>query len=227
MANNLTGDYEAVLQLAGRQINGLLATLHQNGVSDDAPLKLLHSADMSIGFPNRHRPDVTAFAEWLNAFEPVRGGNISGELIDHAPAGAAARFRAAFNDLLTSGDIPPAVIRGRAKVQISSVRFSAPSGSTSEVILETAIRAQYTPVPDTNDLPEPIHGEVRASFVVHRTAGPKGWRLVVQPSPDDTKIRFLPALGSGLNSADAATLSEQLRKTLREGFSILPVDLPA
>jgi peroxiredoxin len=30
MSNNLTGDYEAVLQLATRQINGLLGTLHQN-----------------------------------------------------------------------------------------------------------------------------------------------------------------------------------------------------
>ena len=32
MANPLTGDYEAVVQIAIRQINGLLGTLHQNGV---------------------------------------------------------------------------------------------------------------------------------------------------------------------------------------------------
>lgn len=31
MANNLTGDYEAVLQVSVRQINGLLATLRQKG----------------------------------------------------------------------------------------------------------------------------------------------------------------------------------------------------
>ena len=30
MANPLTGDYEAVVQIAIRQINGLLGTLHQN-----------------------------------------------------------------------------------------------------------------------------------------------------------------------------------------------------
>ena len=43
MANNLTGDFEAVVQVSVRQINGMLATLHQNGASNDAPLKLLHS----------------------------------------------------------------------------------------------------------------------------------------------------------------------------------------
>ena len=52
MANNLTGDFEAVVQLAVRQINGLLAALHQNGASDDAPLKLLHSASLRIGDPS-------------------------------------------------------------------------------------------------------------------------------------------------------------------------------
>ena len=43
MANALTGDYEAVLQIAIRQINGLLGTLHQNGATEDAALRLPHS----------------------------------------------------------------------------------------------------------------------------------------------------------------------------------------
>jgi hypothetical protein len=30
MSNSLTGDYEAVLEVAIRQINGVLGTLHQN-----------------------------------------------------------------------------------------------------------------------------------------------------------------------------------------------------
>jgi hypothetical protein len=36
MANNLTGDYEAVLQISVRQINGILATMHQNRMNPDA-----------------------------------------------------------------------------------------------------------------------------------------------------------------------------------------------
>ena len=33
MANNLTGDYEAVVQIRVRKINGILATMHQNKVN--------------------------------------------------------------------------------------------------------------------------------------------------------------------------------------------------
>jgi protein required for attachment to host cells len=38
MPNALTGDYEAVLQIATRQINGVLGTLHQNEASEDAAI---------------------------------------------------------------------------------------------------------------------------------------------------------------------------------------------
>jgi hypothetical protein len=49
MANVLTGDYEPVLQIAIRQINGLLGTLHQNGAMQNAALQLLHSTTGRIG----------------------------------------------------------------------------------------------------------------------------------------------------------------------------------
>jgi hypothetical protein len=56
MANVLTGDYEAVLQIAIRQINGLLGTLHQNGATQDAALKLLHSTTGASEILDADRP---------------------------------------------------------------------------------------------------------------------------------------------------------------------------
>ena len=48
MATNfLTGDYQAVFQIAIRQINALLATLHQNGAASEAAMKLPHTARLS------------------------------------------------------------------------------------------------------------------------------------------------------------------------------------
>lgn len=35
MTNKLTGSYDAVAQISRRQLNGLLASLHQNGASED------------------------------------------------------------------------------------------------------------------------------------------------------------------------------------------------
>ena len=47
MANNLTGDYEAVVQVSVRKINGILSTMHQNKVNahaSDAPPTFEHSS---------------------------------------------------------------------------------------------------------------------------------------------------------------------------------------
>lgn len=55
MANPRTGNREAVAQTSVRLIDGLLASLHQNAVHDDAPLKLIHGATLRIGDP--YRPD--------------------------------------------------------------------------------------------------------------------------------------------------------------------------
>jgi len=49
MANKLTGSYDAVAQISRRQVNGLIASLHQNGASDQPPLRLGHSAVLRVG----------------------------------------------------------------------------------------------------------------------------------------------------------------------------------
>jgi hypothetical protein len=56
VANLLTGDYEVALQIVIRQLNGLLAALHQNGAMQNAVLQLLHSATGRIGDPRLDRP---------------------------------------------------------------------------------------------------------------------------------------------------------------------------
>src|SRR5437868_9166619 len=94
MANNLTGDFEAVVEVSVRQINGLLATLHQSGVSEDAPLPLLHSASLRVGDPRRPRPPVAGdFGEWVLEYQKARGpvglNELGTHLTANAPPGAA------------------------------------------------------------------------------------------------------------------------------------------
>lgn len=51
MANPLTGDFEAVLQVSGRTINRLMATLHQNfGIKPNLPV-FPHSSALRLGDP--------------------------------------------------------------------------------------------------------------------------------------------------------------------------------
>lgn len=230
MANNLTGDFDAVVQLAVRQINELLAALHQNGASDDAPLQLLHSASLRIGDLSVQPADVGAFGDWVLEYQtarpPVDRDDLRTQLTGMAPPGAARMFEDIFGQL-GGIFIPPAVIRGRAKLQLSSATLSLPDGSTSEVTVHVHVRGQYNPDPNTDDLPVPIHGEVQAVFEVHATGSGASRKLLIQPSAQDSKIQFIAAPGSGLSAGDAGAIAAQVRKALRESFILVPVDLPS
>lgn len=237
MANVLTGDYEAALQIAVRQINGLLGTLHQNGAVPGAALMTPHSTTGRIGDPRRRPPDVSVFEDWVVEFQRASPGgglrDIQSELIAAAPPGAArmltdafAALRATFPNRHPPPFPPPDVVRGMVKLQTSSPTITVSAGSSSEITVHANIRAQYYPDPGTTDLPAPIHGEVHAAFEVRRTQTGSGTRLLISPSPQDAKIQFTAAPGSGLSAGQANALAVQVRKVLREQMVLLPVDLP-
>ena len=58
MANKLTGSYDAVAQISRRQLDGLLASLHQNGASDQPPLRLGHNWVFRVGDPKPTTPEL-------------------------------------------------------------------------------------------------------------------------------------------------------------------------
>lgn len=230
MANPLTGDFAAVVQVALRQINGLLATLHQNGADTTAPLKLLHQAHMRVG-ETPPRPDAGAFGDWVVEFQQARGGKSAHDLRPHLVASAPPGLSRAVTNALSVFDhvfeIPPSVVKGSARLQLSTIQISVPPGSTSEVTVQVGVRALYKPQPGTTVLPEPIHGDVHATFEIRRVVSPGGPALRIRPSADDQKIQFVPAAGAGLSIAQAAVLATEIRKAVRHGFTLMPVELPA
>lgn len=235
MANNLTGDFEAVVQIGVAQINGLLATLHQSGVSADAPLPLLHSASFRIGNARPRPPVADPFGDWVLEYQTARGpvglSQLRVHLTGAAPPGAAKAIADLFDkfggDLTPPPPPPPDTVRGRVRAQLSTLTLSVPGGSTSEVIVHSFVRAHYTPDAGTTDLPRPLHGEVRATFEAQLTQSATGKKLLIHPSSEDSKIQFLAAPGTGLSAADVARVSVQVRKAVRESFPLVPVDLPA
>ena len=67
MANKLTGSYDAVAQISRRQLNGLIASLHQNGASDQVPLRLGHNGVLRVGDPKPTAPELCRlrFRNWI------------------------------------------------------------------------------------------------------------------------------------------------------------------
>jgi peroxiredoxin len=241
MANPLTGDYEAVLQVAIRQITGLLGTLHQNGANQDNPMTLPHSETGRIGDPRRRPPvggvltEGGVFADWVTVYQRSasgRGlGDIQTQLIDSAPPGAARMLTDAFAALRANWATvvlppPPDLVRGLVKLQLSAVTIAVPDGSSSEVTVNAAIRARYYPDQGAADLPRPIHGNVQAAFKIRKISTPSGPKLLILPSTEDAKIQFIAAPGSGLSAGDQSTLSVEVRKALRDSMTPAPAALP-
>ncbi len=257
MSNNLTGDYEAVVQVGARQINGLLAVLHQNGarrkgsiggggagllgaLDQDTPdqegarLALLHTASLRVGDPppgSFLEIDTIELADWVAAYhrthEAVPARDLSRHLTSTAPRGAARRMKEVFSRFGRLELVLPETVRGRADVQFSSPTVSLAPGSTSEITVHVRVRALYTPDPGTADLPQPLHGEVQATFEVRPIASATGRSLLIQPSAQDDKIRFLLAPGLAFLTSDVARIETQVRKVVRESIKLPPVDLPA
>jgi len=241
MANLLTGDYEAVLQIATRQIAGLIGTLHQNGANqNNNPMTLPHSESGRIGDPRRGPPyggvltGGGVFADWVSDYQRAgRGGgltNLQTTLIETAPPGAARMLTDAFAALRAEWTVvyppSPGVVRGLVKLQLSSVTVAAPAGSSSEVTVTADVRARYYPDQGAADLPRPIHGTVQAAFRIRRINTFSGPKLLILPSTDDSKIQFIPASGTGLSAGDQNTLSAEVRKALRDSMTPAPAALP-
>jgi peroxiredoxin len=116
------------------------------------------------------------------------------------------------------------------------------------VTVHAHVRAHYYPDAGTTALPAPIHGEVQAVFEIHFVPPPplpvvgvmmapapghlgealigSGGKLVVRPSSDDSKIRFIAAPGGGLSAVEESRIGAEIRKVLRHSIELLPVDLP-
>ncbi len=195
MTNALTGDYEAVFEIAIPQLNGLLGTLHQNGGIQGATLVTPHSETGSLNDRVITLPVSGVFEDWVTGIQRAGPGlgvrDIQNELTAAAPPGAAQMLTDAFAELRAGwGNIPPifGTVSGSFNLQASNVTVTVPNGSSSEVDINVQIRAVYYPNSGTIDLPAPIHGTVQAAFEVSTVYRRRfGIRLVITPSTDNSR----------------------------------------
>lgn len=240
MSNNLTGDYEAVLEVSVRQINGILATFHQNSGEKGKSPHFPHTVpDFRIGKPPKILdPSIASFSKWLaGAVKSVRGAGGSGfmseatpleigaHLAATAPPGVTAELNRNLRDLITARDeaTEAGSVSGLADIQVSTPAISL---ERTRVILHVYVRAQYFPEPGTPALPVPINGEVRVAYEARAVVKNGKNLLQISVPPDDSSIQFFPAPNSGPTQADAdAKIAVHLRKAMRETFQPNPVDL--
>jgi len=232
--NNLTGDHEAVLQLSVRQLNGILATLHQRAMYPDASPTFPHSGTIRVGDPPLLQGvEALRYGRWVmdtaKAMTMPAGASkteVRTLLGGHAPPGLMPMFERAWTELDLSVAQPPpsGAVRGWADFQLANPTVSLPAGAVSEVTVHAWVRAIYRPDPGTAALPAPIHGEVRARYTVRPVMRAGGQRVLrARPSSDDAQIEFIPA--APLSAADTQTLLKHIRQALRTRFTPMDVEL--
>src|SRR5262245_9064393 len=237
MANKLTGSYDAVALISRRQLNGLLASLQQNGAGDQPPLRLGHNGVLRVGDPKPTKPELVRlrFRNWIRNFQSAGGpsnlDDFRARLAVNAPPGAAKMMEEEFSKLLKGRPErqPSKKPRGRVKLQLSSPTIILADGATSEATLLTDVRAHYDPDSGAGEIAaadHPLHGEVRAAFELSVLSSASGRKLSVRPSSKDSKIEFIAAAGTGLTGAEVSRISGEVRDIVREKFTPQPVDLP-
>ena len=239
MTNYLTGDYDAILQVSPRLLDGLLATLHQNAAHEDAPLKLPHSGVLRVGDPQdsiRVADTLGALGRWMRENKLVgrvgSGQTLREELASMAPPGARRVLKDKLS-ILERGQPsspPPGIVRGTVKLQLSTPTIGLTAGSTFEVNIRADVRAHYYPDSGAIEMAaprHPLHGNVDAVFELRTLSTATGRKLSIRPSAHDDKIRFMAAPGTGLTAEEVARVTATVRATVRERFTPLPVDLPS
>src|SRR5262245_49273487 len=229
MANPLTGDFDAAVEVHVEALNRILATLHQKKAFEGASPSLLHSITARIGDVPKDPKLELARAFVLRNFGEATADRaaLTDEILARVQTGLVNVRRTLLNIAKTvTADDPSGsrgvvhamlpelfVVRGTAKVQISTLRVTFPEGTTSEATVHCDIRALYIPDPGTAALPAPIHGEVQVGFVVkHDPKGEKGQPVLeVEVTSDDGKIQFIPADGTSLTFAETKLIASQIR----------------
>ena len=241
MSNNLTGFFDVVVEVRVGAVNRVLATLHQKGAVKEASPKFLHSFTARVGDTPKHPQFELAEDFLLEAlgYKSEDMVNLSGAVlgeIQQQVVGLQTSLRKIAQETATDDadlqvvDQLPwlTTVRGTAKVQVSTLTISLPEGSTSELTVHSDIRALYRPDPETMTFPEPIHGELQATFVVMYVPGSGGGSatLEVGISEDKKKVVFVPDPATNVTQAEAKLISRQIWRFARTKFEEMSVELP-
>jgi hypothetical protein len=226
MANPLTGQFDAAMQISVQRINGLLATMHQNRWErEQNPNSKLatfpHTAKIRLGpVPFHLDPALLHIATWMQNRQGEKPGNmpdvndsgISSFLSSLPPDTAAALMEHFVKWHSAATAATDSIARGLAEVQISAPYITLANGDMNEVTVHVFVRARYLADTPSHLLPEYIHGEVRIGYEMKR----EGNSLKVVPSEDDSKISFIS--NTTIAQVVTAAITKEVTLLVRERF---------
>ncbi len=167
MSNALTGDLEAFLQVSGKTIRRLLASIHQQGGSPTGLPTFPHSAFFRIG-------------DGAAQVDGVRGSV-------------------------------------RAQIAVPAVQFA--NDARDRFTIRTWVRARYLADTATTPLPEFVHGELRADYIVDEIRDTQRGGDLLTAKVDPDSVLFTSA---GPDTSADAEITRQALFLLQTRFQMRP-----
>ena len=230
MANDLTGDFDVVVEFSVTAADRVLAAMHANE-------RFLHSLSLRVDdnpppgskFP---RPSIGGSTDVFG--DPVVNHKKIG-LSNSLPAQPTAsnplfwvRGNTVVNPNLGDATVSPVVpshLQGRAQLQLSPPMIEVPDASGTNVRLRMEVMSRYFPDPQTSPAVEFVHGELLIVAPVSQFASNAARMVEIDIKSDQVITNFNPLWTNRLLSPeDLAGINLLIRNAIKTGF--LPSSTP-
>ena len=231
MANTLTGDFDAVIQLPYYTVNRILAAMHQTG-------RFLHSISARIDDnPHPTRPRWPVIVGSVDAFGDVVANQRQVGRPNPFPGPSAVTNPVAsrLGVLLNPGqlvfappEIIPSHISGTVQAQLFPPTVIIPQGAGSNVTITINLIARFFPDKGTAPLAEFMRGNLQITAPLTKIVS-GGVRVVdIDFNADEATINFTPTYTSSpLSAEDLAGINLCIKNGLQTSFLPSTVNLPA
>ena len=222
MANDLTGDFDVVIQFTVAAVNRILAAMHQLE-------RFPHS--ISARVEDNHQPDVMPDRPTLVSMVDASGEAVSNHQRIGRPlpvSGAlATSATAALLDPVVNinvgglevAPIVPSHFQGRAQLQIFPPTIQIADSSGTKISVSIRMLVRYFPDPGTNRAAEFIRGELQLTAGVNQVASQSGNVIEIGIKAANVGVRFTPLWSSSpLTAEDIAGIEQFIRNSLKTSF---------
>ena len=235
MANDLTGDYDAVAAFSLGAVNRILAAMHRGKrlphslsmAVDDSPAFRLGAVAVSV--EDKHGAAVTDAGRVKLSALAVSDPRREAESI--RTLDPVVNWRP---DTVAAIANPPALstdsdfVVGVAQLQLGPPTMQLLAGQTDRADIHTPAMIQYHPDQHTRPLSPFMRGEIVTSFGVKEVRAPAGARIVVDVAGPSGSVKFnLDWSDLTLGQDDELAIKKVLAKALKQSFKPSSTPVPA
>ena len=246
MGNELTGDFDMVVEFPTRTATRVLAAMHRGQrfphsasirVSDRAPVTPFAKALRPIS------ARVDAFGDaiinprrvGIDKFSPIAANRQSEpdspRVSPDSASSAAVVLDSVVNPLHGIQERAALVhsdLEGVAQLQLAAPTMAVPDESGRNITLRTSIMARYIADPGTRILPEFMRGEIEITVSVDQVASQVGNVFDIDLKADAVGLTFTTAWSdSALSTGDRDAITRAVRNALKTAFQPSNAVLPS